>query len=186
MKILRSFLILTILLLAYTAVVITILWPWAGVVMAIVALATLARKGVAYTAHGTARWCDASEIPHLLEGNGLILGHIAGKPSKWRGVSGLFNRRLPAKQAVQRLLMACQRKPPKNLVRLTNSINTMVVAPVGSGKGVSCVIPWLLTNPDSAVVVDFKGELTLASALHREKEFRHKIVILDPFKVVTQ
>jgi type IV secretion system protein VirD4 len=186
MRLLRRLLIGSVLLLVYTAVVITILWPWAGAGMAIVALAALARKTVAYSAMGTARWADATDVPHLLEGFGLVLGYLAGKPSKWRGVMGLFNRRLPTKQAVQRLLMACQRKPPKNLVRLTSSINTMVVAPVGAGKGVSCVIPWLLTNPDSAVVVDFKGELTLASALQREKEFGHKIVILDPFKVVTQ
>jgi type IV secretion system protein VirD4 len=182
MKFLRLILRLTITLLSYTAAIITILWPWAGVGMVVVAVAALARKTAAYTAHGTARWCEASEIPHLLTGYGLILGHIAGKPSKWRGVLGLYNKKLPAKQAVQRLLMACQRKPPKNLVRLTNAVHTMVVAPTGVGKGVSCVIPWLLTNPDSAVVVDLAGENYHLTSDARRRQGQ-RIVRLDPFGV---
>jgi type IV secretion system protein VirD4 len=182
MKFLRRLLILTILLLAYSAAIITILWPWAGVGMAIVVVAALARKGVAYTSMGTARWADASEIPHLLNGFGLILGHIAGKPSKWRGVLGLFNWKLSAKHAVQRLLMACQRKPPKHLVRLTNAVHTMVVAPTGVGKGVSCIIPWLLTNPDSTVVVDLAGENYQLTGDARRR-MGHRVVRLDPFGV---
>jgi type IV secretion system protein VirD4 len=185
MKTLRLFLILTILLLAYTSVLIVIMWPWAGVAFAFVAVACVARKGAAYSAYGTARWADASDIPHLLHGDGLILGHIAGKPSKWRGLLGLFNIGLPAMLACQRFLSACQKKPPKQLVRLTNSVHTLITAPTGIGKGVSCAIPFLLTCPDSCVVVDLAGELALATAEARRR-MGHKVVVLDPYKVVTQ
>jgi type IV secretion system protein VirD4 len=54
------------------------------------------------------------------------------------------------------------------------------------GKGVSCVIPFLLTSDESAVVVDFKGENFQLTAEHRRKAFGHQIVVLDPFKLVTQ
>src|SRR5262249_30209775 len=83
-------------------------------------------------------------------------------------------------------LMACQRKPPKYVVRLTDAVHTAVFAPTGGGKGVSCVIPFLKTCPDSSVVVDYKGENCKITAKHRYKKFGHQVVIIDPFKQVTQ
>ena len=68
MRLLRLILILTILLVAYSTVLAVIMVPWSGAALGIVAMAMLARKGVQYTAHGTARWADASDIPHMLEG----------------------------------------------------------------------------------------------------------------------
>ena len=65
-------------------------------------------------------------------------------------------------------------------------MHTAVFAPTGVGKGVSCVIPFLLTSSESAVVVDFKGENFQLTAEHRRKAFGHQIVVLDPFKLVTQ
>jgi len=85
MKILRLALIASILLMAYTVAVIALMWPWAGVVMGILAAISLGRKGVQYTAHGTARWADITDIPHMLEGAGLILGYIAGKAKQMAG-----------------------------------------------------------------------------------------------------
>jgi type IV secretion system protein VirD4 len=80
------------------------------------------------------------------------------------------------------------RKPTINpaLVRLPNAVHTAVFAPTGVGKGVSCVVPFLLSSPDSAVVVDFKGENARLTAEHRRRVFGHRIVMLDPFKVVTK
>ena len=67
MKLLRLVLILTILLLAYTAVLLVMLWPWAGIALAICGMAAFGRKGIQYTAHGTARWADVSDISHMLK-----------------------------------------------------------------------------------------------------------------------
>jgi uncharacterized membrane protein (DUF106 family) len=57
-KILRFLLIMTILLMAYMIVLAIIVWPWAGIALGILAAISLGRKGVQYTAHGTARWAD--------------------------------------------------------------------------------------------------------------------------------
>jgi hypothetical protein len=69
MKLLRAILRLSILLLAYSTVITTILCPWVGVGMAFVAVAGLARRGVRYTAFGSSRWADTTDLPsHMLEG----------------------------------------------------------------------------------------------------------------------
>jgi type IV secretion system protein VirD4 len=65
------------------------------------------------------------------------------------------------------------------------SVHTAYYAPSGLGKGASFVVVWLLTNPESAVVVDFKGENALLTARAREA-MGHQVVILDPFGVITQ
>jgi type IV secretion system protein VirD4 len=78
-------------------------------------------------------------------------------------------------------------KKPGEIVRLPNaSCHTLVCSPTGGGKGVSMIIPFLLTCPDSCVVIDFKGENALLTAEHRARQFGHRIVILDPFHLVTR
>ncbi len=183
-KALRCLLILTVLLLAYLAVLVLYQVPYAWLLAAGIGVVLLYRKTYRYTAYGTARWADATDISHLLEGNGLILGHIQGKPDKSRGTLALFDRNLPARAACQKFLMAFQRKPPKFLVRLTKAVHTAIFAPTGVGKGVSCVIPFLKTCPDSCVVVDFKGENYLETAADRRR-IGHKVVLLDPYRIVT-
>src|SRR5689334_5653446 len=92
--------------------------------------------------------------------NGLILGYIEGKTSKWRGIMSVFDRDVDDKIACQRFLRAFQRKQPPHLLRLTEAIHTMIVAPAGAGKSTGAAIPFLKTCRESAVVVDFKGELS--------------------------
>src|SRR6516164_5210709 len=121
-----------------------------------------------------------------MNSNGLILGQISGKPSLWRGIKGLFDRSLPANRAVRRFLAACQRKERKHLVRLTKAIHTAVFAPTGAGKGVSCVIPFLLTCKESCFVLDVKdGELARITANARRRMGR-KVYIIDPYRCVTK
>ena len=184
-KPLRIILIATVLLLAYLAALVVYQVPYAWLVLVGIAAFMLCRKTYRYTAYGTARWADASDIPHLLEGSGMILGHIEGKPDKVSGTMALFDRDIPAKAACQKFLLSFQRKPPKHLVRLSTAVHTAVFAPTGVGKGVSCVIPFLLTSNDSCVVVDFKGENATDHRRARRK-MGHKVVILDPFRIVTQ
>jgi type IV secretion system protein VirD4 len=71
------------------------------------------------------------------------------------------------------------------VIWLPEAVHTSVFAPTGAGKGVSLIIPYLVTNTErSAVVVDFKGENAWLTAAAREA-MGHKIVILDPWSVVT-
>jgi len=184
MYICRIFLIVTIVLVAYLAALMVYLIPYAWLALVAIPVVMPCKKTIHYTTHGSARWADATDIPHLLEGNGLILGHINGKPSKINGLRALFNSKVSAREACQKFLIACQRKQPKYLVRLTKAVHTAVFAPTGVGKGVSCVIPHLLTCPDSMVVVDFKGENTKLTADARRK-MGHKVVVLDPFEITT-
>ncbi len=176
---------LSLLLLGYVCVLTVIVIPYAWVVAVIAALALLRRRRHSLSAYGTASWASAEDIPHLLDGNGLMVGHLDGKIGRVEGVKALFNPRLRAKDACKTFLASCQGKQPKRTVRLTNAVHTAVFAPTGVGKGVSCVVPFLLTCRDSMVVIDFKGENTLLTAQARRK-MGHRVVVIDPFKITTR
>jgi type IV secretion system protein VirD4 len=55
-------------------------------------------------------------------------------------------------------------------------------APTGAGKGVSCIIPALLSWPGPAIVIDPKGENYNVTAARR-RAFGHRVALLDPFGV---
>jgi len=59
----------------------------------------------------------------------------------------------------------------------------MTVAPTGAGKGVSVVVPTLLTYPGPMVVFDTKGELYNITA-RRRRELGQTVYKLDPFGVI--
>ncbi|MGH7169982.1 MAG: type IV secretory system conjugative DNA transfer family protein [Gemmataceae bacterium] len=184
MSLIRFILVVTVLLALYVAVLAMLSIPYAWVAALALVLMALCKRGYRYTAYGTARWADVSDVPHLLDGNGLIIGHMTGKPTRMEGLRALFNSRLSARVACERFLQSCNKKQPENLVRLTQAVHTAVFAPTGVGKGVSCVIPFLLTCPDSCIVVDFKGENFRLTAQARRK-MGHRVVVLDPFKIAT-
>jgi type IV secretion system protein VirD4 len=152
-----------------------------------------AKKAIQLTAFGTARWCDESDMRRagMIGANrGLILGRSDGKAKgrMWDLVRKLFNPRVSAAEACEGFLKAMRRKKgkePGEIVRLPQAVHTAVFAPTGVGKNVSCILPFLLTCPESCVVVDFKGENALLTAEHRRR-MGHDVVILDPYKVVTQ
>jgi|CXWL01.1.fsa_nt_gi type IV secretion system protein VirD4 len=70
----------------------------------------------------------------------------------------------------------------KQLVRYQGDGHLLTVAPTGSGKGVSAVIPNLLEYPGSVVVIDLKGENYAISAEQRAR--LGPVVALDPFDLV--
>jgi type IV secretion system protein VirD4 len=70
------------------------------------------------------------------------------------------------------------------LLRLPEAIHTAVFSPTGGGKGVSVIIPHLLSNPESMVVIDFKGDLAVATREAR-RWMGHHCVFLDPFRLTT-
>ena len=116
---------------------------------------------------------------------GIIVGTLEGHITRLQGVRALFDRRLTAKEAVRTFLTSCQRKQPARLVRLNHATHTAFFAPSGAGKNVSIVEPFLLSNDESAVVIDLKGENCRLTAAHRANVFGHTIVAIDPFKQVT-
>jgi type IV secretion system protein VirD4 len=61
----------------------------------------------------------------------------------------------------------------------------LTVAPTRSGKGVSSIVPNLLTYAGSALVVDPKGENALITARQRSGGLSQKIVLLDPWNSAT-
>ena len=115
--------------------------------------------------------------------SGITLGTVEGKVTRWAGVKALFSRGMTARQAVNTCLLSFKRKQPRRLVRLNSAVHTAVFAPTGVGKGVSIVLPFLLTCRDSMVVVDFKGELVKLTAAARRR-MGQKVVVLDPFGAV--
>ena len=164
---------------------------WAILIVGVIAV--LARKKIrrVFTAFGTAGWAGYAELVRAGmagAGTGLILGRIQreGAPLAC-ALKALWNKYLDAKAACREFFdnLNLRKRKKGCLVRLPQAVHTMVVAPTGVGKGVSCIIPFLLTCEESCVVVDFKGENALLTA-ERRRRMGHKIVILDPFKVVTK
>jgi type IV secretion system protein VirD4 len=60
------------------------------------------------------------------------------------------------------------------------------IAPTRSGKGVSLIIPNLLTYRGSVLVVDPKGENAWVTAPHRRDAFNQKTYIVDPWGEVNR
>ena len=60
----------------------------------------------------------------------------------------------------------------------------MTVAPTGAGKGRGLIIPNLLTYRGPVIVVDPKGENYQVTA-RRRADLGQRVIVLDPFQVVT-
>jgi type IV secretion system protein VirD4 len=197
----RVMLALAMAFLAYTGVLAAVMgvwslppdqqgWAWA-VITAVLVGAVIRRRGRRLlTACGTAAWAGAAELLRagmLYARKGLILGRLPddGSSSVSRAVGPLFRPDVPARAACDAFFGGEGRRRGGPLVRLPQAVHTMVVAPTGVGKGVSFVVPFLLTCDESVVCIDFKGENALLTAEHRRR-MGHQIVIIDPFKVVTQ
>ncbi len=62
----------------------------------------------------------------------------------------------------------------------TGDKHLITIAPTGSGKSTSCIVPNLLKYNHPVVVFDPKGELYKITA-RRRREMGHRVVLLDPF-----
>jgi type IV secretion system protein VirD4 len=151
------------------------------------------RRRLHLSAHGTARVAGLEDLRRAGLVNtreGLILGRLPEGPRPLLpAVRALFDRRVGSHAACLQFLTPRQGRPRPDgtdLIRLGRSVHSVVFAPTGSGKGVSCILPFLLDCPDSCVVVDFKGENAKLTARYRRHAFGHRTVILDPFRVVTE
>ena len=173
------------------AIAAVICWPASGVIIFVFLAAHVYRKrSVRLTTLGSARWADEGDLRRagmLNADSGLIVGRLigGGGTTQRSRLGGVFSWKVGAAEACQQFWLA-PRRARDQLVRLAKAVHVAVFSPSGGGKGVSCIIPFLLNCPDSCVVVDFKGENFLRTAKRRRKKFGHQIVVLDPFKVVTQ
>ena len=95
--------------------------------------------------------------------NGIILGREAAPSSSF----GFGDQSPPASDS---------------LITYAGEAPVTIIAPTGSGKGVSCLIPLLLTHPGPAMVVDLKGELSAVTA-RRRREMGHQVAVIDPFGI---
>jgi hypothetical protein len=190
----RFFVTLGILALAYSCIVLVVaIWPWSLLVVAAAAVRFTAKRLPNLTAHGTARVSDEHELRKArMVGarSGLILGRVSPKPKgRWlRAVAGVLNNKVPAEDACRRFFEVLRTRAAQDkgeLVRMPQAVHTAVFAPTRSGKGVSCILPFIYTTEESFVCIDPKGENAMLTFEHlRRKGF--EIVILDPHKVVTQ
>ncbi len=186
----RLLLILSTIALAYCLAILTaLMWPGSGWVIGLLAAGFVIQRRLApFTTLGSARWADEADLRRagMLGANrGLILGRLRGGVGRNGKLRSLFSGSVSAKDACGEIWSPAARRSSQ-LVRLPRAIHTAVFAPSGGGKGVSLIIPFLLTCPESCVIIDFKGENAIKTALHRRKTFGHRIVLIDPYRVITQ
>jgi len=68
-------------------------------------------------------------------------------------------------------------------VGYSGDAHIMTVAPTGSGKGATSIIPNLLQYKGSVIVIDPKGENAEQTVEHRQNAFGHDIYVIDPFGI---
>lgn len=137
---------------------------------------------------GSARWADELDLRRagMIDGSsGLVLGRCGAGAGILAASRRLFDWRTASNIACKGFLCALRRKE-RPVVRLAGAVHTAVFSPSGGGKGVSCVIPFLLTCDEPCVVIDFKGENAKLTADHRRRVFGHDVVLLDPYRQVTR
>ncbi len=76
-------------------------------------------------------------------------------------------------------------KNTRDIIEVNDELPILTFAPTGRGKGVSSIIPTLLTNNRPMVVMDPKGE-NFAVTARRRREMGHAVYALDPFKQMTK
>jgi type IV secretion system protein VirD4 len=139
--------------------------------------------------HGSATVASLEQIEAagMMKDEGLILGYCAPsvRPKLRSAVLGLASPHTPSEMAVRRLLAASFGKEwyADQILKVADFCHGAVFAPAGSGKGTDVLIPWLLSNAVSSVVVDPKGELYAKTAEHRRRKFGHEIIRIDPYSL---
>ena len=153
------------------------------------------RSGGTFTAFGTARWAGIKDLRAkgmLGTKTGLILGRVfdEGKPSFILALCVLCDPSVTSQQACELFLASVQFGRKQTLlpdyVRLPRStVHSLICAPTGVGKSISIIYPFLFSCLESVCVIDFKGELFSKTAQFRRWVLGHRVIALDPFKVVT-
>jgi type IV secretion system protein VirD4 len=108
--------------------------------------------------YGTARWASERDLKKfgLNQTNGIVLAQFQ------RAV--LDFKVNPSNSSISLI-----QKKSAPLICHQGGTNTLTIAPTRSGKGVSSIIPTLLSYPQSMIIFDPKGELFEATAGFRQK-----------------
>lgn len=125
----------------------------ASLVLAVIGIVVVVRKiDRRSDLHGSARWATEDDVraAGLFSESGLILG-------RWPG-----------------------RRGERGVLRHDGPEHVFVFAPTRSGKGVSLVVPNLLSWPHSVLVHDMKGENWALSAGWRSRELGSLCIRFDP------
>ncbi|MEP3480854.1 MAG: type IV secretory system conjugative DNA transfer family protein [Fuerstiella sp.] len=165
--------------------------PPAGMIalIIVVAVKVAPRNQQQSTSHGSALWADLKALWNagcLNSEGGVYVGRaIPGKPvSRFAGLKAMLQ--LPwrhSKEAAQ-FYENSRGRPTEAEVFIPDSIpHCAVYGATGSAKTTSYAIPLLLRSTDTCIVMDPKGELAKLTAGHRQKEFDHRVVVLDPYGV---
>jgi type IV secretion system protein VirD4 len=139
--------------------------------------------------HGTARFASMGDLIrwNMLGHDGLILGttRIMPRPTFREGLSALWSAGTPADMACHLFFLALggSRWVADRMIRLTHFTHLATFAPTGRGKGVSVIIPNLLSYFYSCVVTDPKGENFIKTAWVRFHKLKNRIIRLDPFGI---
>jgi type IV secretion system protein VirD4 len=139
-------------------------------------------------AHGTARVATLWEMMRagMLTGSGLVIGRagLAARPGRLEAVRALLSPRVPSAIAARIFLAAfvSPRFLSRRMIRIRDYTHLGVFAPSGKGKGVSIIIPTLLSHPGACVVTDPKGENYKITAEARRR-MGQTVIRIDPFKL---
>lgn len=163
--------------------------PWLAMLAAGLAAAAKFRRwrGSGW-AFGTARVADIADMAAggMLSDDGLILGRVGhARPTRTQGVRALFNRRIGTDMACRLFLgsLLGPRWISDRFIRVQDYVHLITFAPSGAGKGVSAIIPNLMTYRGSVVVTDPSGSNYRATAKHRQNVLGQQVFRLDPFGV---
>lgn len=155
----------------------------------VVAVRVAPRNQHQSTSYGSALWADLNALWNagcLNSEGGVYLGRaIPGKPvSRIAGLKGMLQIPLRRSQEAVQFYESSRGRPTETEVFIPDSIpHCAVYGATGSAKTTSYAIPLLLRSDDTCIVMDPKGELATLTAQHRQQEFGHRIIILDPYRV---
>jgi type IV secretion system protein VirD4 len=183
----RLMLASSMLLGGYCLAVVSYRFPSLAVAVGLAAAALLAKKATYYTSFGSARWGDSNDARRagMIGGIGLGIGFIAGSKRKLESLLSLFRPEIDDARACEQFFGCLSREPTLHPVHLNRAVHSIICAPIGVGKSSAVAVCFLLASPESCVVLDVKAELfSLTSA--KRREMGHKVVVLDPFRMVTE
>ncbi len=127
----------------------------------------------------TAIIAAAAEFRSLLFGKGDEAATAHGS-ARWASRSDLRRAQLFSNTGL--ILGRCHGFFTAPILRLSTQKHLLTIAPSRAGKGVSTIIPNLLTYPGSVFVIDPKGENAIASA-SRRRAMGQMVHVLDPWHI---
>jgi type IV secretion system protein VirD4 len=180
---------IAVLALLADAVIVGLHYQSFGLIVLVGIAYRLCRRGWQVSgSYGTARLAGLNDLlaGNLLCDRGLILGRVgnAARPSRGQALGSLFAPRARSERAVRQFFAAFFRaRRVDDFIRIRDFVHLATFAPAGAGKSTGVLVPNLLSYEGNCVVVDPKGELYNLTAKHRQKQFGHMIVRLDPARL---